>query len=87
MLIVDRRVDQSAYAPGANRAEVQAQLEKLHLPHGQFESTAVPAQVETELPVQNPGSRGVACVIETPGERVLLNLLLERVWGVKVSQE
>jgi hypothetical protein len=87
MLVVDRRVDQSAYAPGANRADVQAQLEKFHLPHGQFESTAVPALVETELPVHNPESRGVPCVIETPGEQVLLNLLLERVWGVKVPHQ
>lgn len=48
MLVVDRRADQTAYAPGANRSEVQALLEWSHQPHGLFESTALPAQVEME---------------------------------------
>lgn len=50
MLVVDRRDDQGAYAPGANRAQVQAELQKhpgFH-PHGILESTAVPAQVEVD---------------------------------------
>ncbi len=47
MLVVDRRDDVGAYAPGANRAAVQAELERDHFPHaGAYESTAVPAQVE-----------------------------------------
>ena len=86
MLVVDRRADEGAYAPGANRAEVQAQLEELHLHHARFESTAVPALVEIEVPVDNPHSEGVPCITETPGCQVLLNLLLERVWGVGVSR-
>lgn len=87
MCVVDRREDAGAYAPGANRAEVQAELEKYHLHHsGQFESTALPAQVEVERasdaqPPQHTEG-GVACVYETPGPAVLLDLLLERVWGV-----
>ena len=47
MLVVDRREDDGAYAPGANRAQVQAELER-HRPAGTFESTALPAQVEVE---------------------------------------
>lgn len=48
MLVVDRRGDQTAYAPGANRSKVQALLEQSHQCHGLLESTAVPAQVEME---------------------------------------
>ncbi|KAL0956158.1 hypothetical protein HGRIS_002319 [Hohenbuehelia grisea] len=83
MLVVDRREDESAYAPGANRAQVQAELEKAALPHGQFESTALPAQVEIEEPPQKHTSQGVLCVTDTPGPQMLLNLLLKRVWGVE----
>ena len=79
--MVDRRADGTAYAPGENRAEVQAQLEKLHL-HGTFESTALPAQVETERPPVETQTPGVACILETPGIQALLTTLLERVWGV-----
>lgn len=86
MCVVDRREDAGAYAPGANRAEVQAELEKHHLHHsGPFESTALPAQeVERASDAQPPPHTegGVACVYETPGPAVLLELLLERVWGV-----
>ena len=46
MLVVDRREENTAYAPGANRSGVQALVEKFHQPHGLLESTAVPAQVE-----------------------------------------
>ena len=48
MLVVDRREGQTAYAPGANRSEVQTILEQSYQPHGLLESTAVPAQVEME---------------------------------------
>lgn len=48
MLVVDRRGDETAYAPGANRSKVQALLEESHQSHGLLESTAVPAQVEME---------------------------------------
>ncbi|KAI0663543.1 nucleoside hydrolase [Cubamyces menziesii] len=90
MCVVDRRDDQGAYAPGANRAEVQAELERHHFQHaGTYESTAVPAPVEVEsrpiiegpLAVDHKG--GVPCVTQTPGSAALVQLLLERVWGVK----
>ena len=49
MLVVDRRDDEGAYDPGANRAAVQAELAKhaFH-PSGIMESNAIPAQVEVE---------------------------------------
>lgn len=91
MLVVDRRDDQGAYAPGANRAEVQAELERHHFQHtGAYESTALPAPVEVESrpATEDQGGAaaqkgGVACITETPGPAALVKLLLERVWGVK----
>lgn len=85
--MVDRREDAGAYAPGANRAEVQAEMEKHHLHHsGPFESTALPAQVEVDGASGAHPSQyskgGVACVYRTPSPAVLLELLFERVWGV-----
>jgi hypothetical protein len=84
MLVVDRRADEGLYAPGANRAEVQAQLEKLHLHH---ESLALPAQVETDRPAEmQTSTQGIACIVKTPGREVLLHFLLERVWGITVNR-
>lgn len=76
MLVVDRRPDESACAPGGDRAKVQEALQ------GRLEasSLAVPAQVELERELKSDGN-GVACIIETPGPKVLLSLLFERVWG------
>ncbi|KZT11005.1 nucleoside hydrolase [Laetiporus sulphureus 93-53] len=88
MLVVDRRDDPGAYAPGVNRAEVQAELDRHHFHHtGDYESTAVPAQVEVERSDQteplpdNPA--GIACVVETPGSRALVKLMMERIWGTQ----
>ncbi|KAF9445905.1 nucleoside hydrolase [Macrolepiota fuliginosa MF-IS2] len=88
MLVVDRRDDQTAYAPGANRAEVQKQLDSLGVPHGPWESIAVPAQVEVEREPESFSSSqsGVWCVTNTPGPKALLQLLLYRVWGVKLDE-
>jgi hypothetical protein len=88
MLVVDRRADEGLYAPGVNRAEAQAQLEKLHFEHGRYESTALPAQVETGAggPSEVRTSTGVACIVKTPGHDVLLHFLLERVWGITVNR-
>ncbi|KAJ7874718.1 Inosine/uridine-preferring nucleoside hydrolase domain-containing protein [Mycena olivaceomarginata] len=83
-LVVDRRLDLSAYAPGANRAEVQAELDKHSSPHGAWESTAVPALVETEQAPRAVVAQGVICVHATPGPATLLKLLTKRVWGVVV---
>jgi hypothetical protein len=85
MLVVDRRDDQTTYAPGANRAEVQAELERHLVDHDVLDSTtpALPVQVAVERPDDTRESgQGVACVTETPGPEALLKILLERVWGV-----
>lgn len=90
MLVVDRRDDQGAYDPGANRAHVQAELEMHHVDHtGTYESTALPAQVELEHPPSPPqtdpessSGGGVPCIVKTPGANVLLELMLQRIWGV-----
>ncbi|KAJ7128914.1 nucleoside hydrolase [Mycena crocata] len=84
MLIVDRRDDVGAYAPGANRAEVQAELDKHSSPHGPWESTALPAMVETEHAPKDLNPRGVLCVHATPGPAALLQTLTKRIWGVEV---
>jgi len=86
MLVVDRRSDTTAYAPGANRSEVQAELDRLGISHGIWESTALPAPVEVESVADTivVGS-GVPCVTGTPGCSALLRLLLERVWGVSMT--
>ncbi|KAJ7502815.1 Inosine/uridine-preferring nucleoside hydrolase domain-containing protein [Mycena galericulata] len=82
MLVVDRRDDASAYSPGANRAAVQAELDKHMFQHRTWESTAVPALVETEHVPKVLSPRGVVCVHATPGPAILLALLMKRVWGV-----
>ncbi|KAJ3756877.1 nucleoside hydrolase [Lentinula raphanica] len=87
MLVVDRRNDKTAYAPGANRAQVQAELEKAHWAGGNLESVALPAQVEVESASQMKNDakgshHGVWCVSETPGPEALLKTLLARVWGI-----
>jgi hypothetical protein len=84
MLVVDRREDESAYALGANRAEVQAKLEKTaaekgHHPHEDF---PVQTQVESAADLNKTDAAGVLCVHETPGPEVLLQMLLERIWGI-----
>ena len=84
MLVVDRRDDVGAYAPGDNRSHVQQMLDRIHVSHGSFESAIVPA------PVLNSGDVGekkkldigVFTLVETPGPRVCLELLLQRIWGV-----
>lgn len=93
MLVIDRRDDQGAYAPGSNRAEVQAELEKHNFhTHGLFESTAVPVQVDVEdASMAHPPStttkgkdtgQGVNVVMATPGPDKLLKLMMRRVWGI-----
>lgn len=84
MLVVDRREDESAYDPGANRAKVQAELEKHDFQStGVLESTAIPAQVEVECaPAVGKHAGSVAVVVTTPGPDVLLRILTQRVWGL-----
>lgn len=89
MLVIDRRDGQTAYAPGVNRAEIQKQLDLLGLPHKPWESVAVPAQVEVEHEPKSSQSSnsqaGILCVTNTPGPKVLLQLLLHRVWGAEAD--
>jgi hypothetical protein len=82
--VVDRRNDKGTYAPGANRAAVQAELEKQHMLHGLPESTALPAPTGIEsLPKSRKDlSGGVMCITATPGCDTLQRIILERVWGV-----
>lgn len=88
MMVIDRRDDPTAYAPGSNRTQVQSLLERYHQPHGLLESIAMPAQVETEEFVRTDSGTisrtGIPCVVETPGPDALLRLLTKRVWGVDV---
>lgn len=86
MLVVDRREDASAYAPGANRAQVQEEIDKRGLLHGPWESTALPAQVEVMNPPTDTPTPGIFCINSTPGPDRILKLLLQRVWGVKTLQ-
>ncbi|KAI0247287.1 Inosine/uridine-preferring nucleoside hydrolase domain-containing protein [Lactifluus subvellereus] len=93
MCVVDRRDDRGVYAPGANRARVQAALQKRLAAgsmEGPFESVAVPARVEVEeepLPPGEEEQEGVPVVEGTPGVEALLQIMLERVWGVQVDKE
>ncbi|KAG6844412.1 hypothetical protein H0H87_007067 [Tephrocybe sp. NHM501043] len=85
MLVVDRREDESAYSPGATRAKIQAEVDNKHIQHGIWESSALPARVETEEDTKTqPKSSGILCVTETPGADVLLSLLFRRIWGVEM---
>ena len=83
MLVVDKRDSQNTCAPGTNYAEVQVGPER-HLDSPL--SAAVPTQVDVEHPADPQiKGQGVACVVETPGSEKLLKMMLERVWGVQVS--
>jgi len=82
MLVVDRRDDVGAYAPGDNRSHVQQELDRHHIPHGPFESAAVPAPVFTGVTGKKEPDIGVFTVVETPGSRACLDLLFQRIWGV-----
>ncbi|THH15642.1 hypothetical protein EW146_g4868 [Bondarzewia mesenterica] len=83
MCVVDRRDDKGAYAPGANRAAVQAALERQQLKHGPFESIALPAQVVVEEQSQTKQTKGegVPTIKATPGSDVLVDMILKRLWN------
>ena len=82
MLVVDRRDDVGAYAPGDNRSQVQHERDQHHIPHGPFESAAVPAPVLTGDTGGMRSDIGVFTVVETPGSRACLDLLFQRIWGI-----
>lgn len=90
MLVVDRREDETAYTPGANRAMVQAELDRqkqgnpseIDKKEDMPQDVVFPAEVFTEYEHQHPTNiKGVPCVAHTPGPNALLELLLSRVWG------
>ena len=83
MLVVDRRDDVGAYAPGDNRSHVHQMLDPLDVSHGSFRPAAVPAPViENDFGEGKKPEAGVFTLVETPGPRVCLELLLQRVWGI-----
>jgi len=66
-----------ACAPGVNRAEVRARLEKQQLENKLSESTALPAQSGTESrPEGRTEGFKVACITDTPGPDTLRRILL-----------
>jgi hypothetical protein len=112
MCVVDRRADEGTYAPGKNRAFVQAQLDLADVAHAEINATSTPAPVETEteeqayaaahqtpavsvhvLPTSSAvvaskaAQEGVLCLVDTPGPRVLLNLLLDRIWATRLVDD
>lgn len=95
MCVVDRRDDQGAYAPGVNRARVQAELKSRMAAgssgvFGSLESVAVPARVEVEdEPSHQCGDEheGVPVIEGTPGVEALLQIMMKRIWHVTVGKE
>ena len=85
MLVVDRRDDVGAYAPGENRSYVQQELDRFHVSHGPFESPAVPIPVVDDIGKKGEQDIGVFTVVETPGPRACLELVLQRIWGVSAQ--
>ena len=82
MLVVDRRDDAGAYAPGDNRSHVQQDLDRHQILCGPFESAALPAPVLVEDVSGGKKDIGVFTVVGTPGPHACLELLLRRIWGV-----
>jgi len=97
MCVVDRRGDQSAYAPGVNRARVQAELKRRMATgasepgsFGLFESVAVPALVEVEgepSRLSKDDQEGIPVIDGTPGAEALLQIMMKRIWHVEVDKE
>jgi hypothetical protein len=84
MLVVDRREDAGAYAPGVNRAQAQSELERSVTTNHKSESSVIPAEVEVETAsAHQEHGRSVSCVTETPGFEKAANLLFQRVWGIR----
>ncbi len=94
MCVVDRRDDQGAYAPGVNRARVQAELMSRMAAgsagvFGSLESVAVPARVEVEDKPSHQcvnEQEGVPVIEGTPGAEALLQIMMKRIWDVTVDK-
>lgn len=97
MCVVDRRDDKGAYSPGANRARVQAELQRRIAAgsaeaggFGSVEPVAVPARVEVDAELSRPcedEQEGVPVAEGTPGAEALLQIMMKRIWHVKVEKE
>lgn len=83
MLVVDRRDDVGAYAPGDNRS-VQYTSNQLGASHAPLDPYVIPAPVlgEDDVGEKEKQGIGVFTLVETPGPRVCLGLLLRRIWGI-----
>jgi len=96
MCVVDRRGDH-AYAPGVNRACVQAELQRRMATgvsepgsFGLFESVAVPAPVEVEgepSRLSKDDQEGIPVIEGTPGAEALLQIMMKRIWHVEANKE
>jgi len=77
MLVTDRREDESAYPLGTNRSEAQRGPHDGH--HAQNMGYSISKRDNLwDLDAEGPG---IFCITQTPGPSVLLQLLLQRVWG------
>jgi malate/lactate dehydrogenase len=83
MCVVDRRGGQGDYA----RAQAALQHQEATL---SVEAGVIPACVETEEASSHPNGdeqEGVPVVEGTPGIGALLQIMLERVWGIQADEE
>ena len=71
MLVVDRRSE-------GEKSSVNTHHGTIALTEHQVPATI---QVETEADIP-PQPSGIQCIVQTPGPRVLLDLILSQVWGV-----
>ena len=71
MLIVDRRSEGMKSSPTTHD-------ETIALTSHQIPAT-IQVETESDIPPQSPG---IQCIVQTPGPRVLLDLILSQVWGV-----
>ena len=82
MLVIDRREDESAYPLGANRSEAQREPHDGH----QVQSMGAPILKTDNCWDPNAEGSGILCITQTPGPSVLLQLLMQRVWGATLTQ-
>jgi len=81
MLVSDRREDESAYPLGANRSEAQREPHDGH----QVQSIVPISKRDNRWDLDAEGS-GIFCITQTPGPPVLLQFLMQRVWGASLKQ-
>ena len=82
MVVIDRREDESAYPLGANRSEAQREPHDGHQSQRMGDSISK-RDIRWDL---NTDGLGIFCITQTPGPSMLLQLLLQRVWGASLEQ-